>query len=99
MSSILKRTVFFTQNGDGLIRPYDWAQVITTLGTGAEPHMCGSGHIQTDIDKPNADFENDEIRIIHDLKVVDDSVALQSINGGDEYLSFMGGRHFGRARQ
>jgi hypothetical protein len=83
MSSILKRTIFICPKDDGTYRWFGWAQTVTGVGICAETFSQMSGQAAHDPhfnrDRLATDF-TDDMRIVHDVKLVDEGQAFKAIN-------------------
>ena len=85
------------KDADGYLRPEDWAQTLTSLGTMVEPFHIGFVYDQSSDgqDKAEIDWE-DDMRVVHDLRVCSHEEAFKSINGGVEDPPLHGGHMYAR---
>ena len=81
--SILKRTVFYDYTG-GVVRFWDWAEVLTTVGTMVEPFTPGARYSpQT----PTIEFDpTDEVVRIDEMRALDIDRSMLYLSGGENQL-------------
>lgn len=80
--SILKREVFYDDTG-GIVRFWDWALALTTLGTMAEPFMPND---RAKIDGISEFDPTDEIARIDSMRASSIDRQLQTLSGGTDAL-------------
>lgn len=81
--SIQKRTVYFDYN-DGVAKFWDWAHVITTLGTMAEPFLPNAHH---SLGQAYEDFDpEDEIARVDELRAMPRDIEQLVLSGGSDHL-------------
>lgn len=93
MSAASKRTCFYSVI-DGLIRPHEWALVITPLGNMVEPFWPFESQMHFVGKKPRDDDWTNEFQRVDEFVQVDDNVLPKMLSGGNHVLH--GGSHWPR---
>lgn len=84
MSVIKKRTVFYDTTG-GVVRFWDWAQVVTSLGTMAEPFVVNLRKIASD-SLQNFDPTDEATRIDEMVGMTIDKQQQVLSGGGENHI-------------
>ena len=69
--SILKRTVYYGNDGNGNLRFLDWAKVITSIGVMIEPVVVNGRVIPGGNNDLNSNDPTDIIRMVNEMEEID----------------------------